>query len=253
MSWIYPHFFPFTHTHAHTCHPLLFPHFQILLFLDQPVPWVGFEGKQWLEYLGNVLQLWHDFISDVLCWVFNVLKHISGERLSGFHRLMYWDRSEQGQRSNQLQSLESRLLSTTSWSLWSEQQFDCLFSSRGFRSAGDKHQQHVAVGFFTCKLALLNFLAFQTQRPRPGFPIQLWVGVYFLIIRESGWHFFQDSQLFFRVLLRFYPTDSQKAIFFTMVPAYQCSVLEFSGLEGTNLIDFFPPSLSPLTVRGLSG
>lgn len=118
------------------------------------------------------------------------------------------------------------------------------FPPEGSVQQGTNTNSTLLSDFSTRKLALLNFLAFQTQRQRPGFPIQLWVGVYFLIIWESGWHFFQDSQLFFRVLLRFYPT---------MVPAYQCSVLEFSGLEGTNLIDFFPPALSPLTVRGLSG
>lgn len=116
------------------------------------------------------------------------------------------------------------------------------FPLEGSVQQGTNTNSTLLSDFSTRKLALLNFLAFQTQHPWPGFPIQLWVGVYFLIIRESC--FFQDSQLFFRVLLRFYPTT---------VSAYQCSVLEFSGLEGTNLIDFFPPSLSPLTVRGLSG
>lgn len=51
------------------------------------------------------------------------------------------------------------------------------------------------------------------------------------------------------LLLRFHPTDRQTAVFLTMVPAYQCSVLEFGGLEATNLIDFFPPSQSPDSKR----
>lgn len=103
-------------------------------------------------------------------------------------------------------------------------------------------------GFVTCELALLNLLAFPAQRPRPGFSIQLWVGVHFLIIRVSSRPLFQDSQLFFCLDFT-QQTDRQTAVFLTMVPAYQCSVLEFSGLEGTNLIDFFPPSQSPDSKR----
>lgn len=67
-------------------------------------------------------------------------------------------------------------------------------------------------------------------------------------LREQSTLFFQDSQLFYRVLRRFHPTNRQTAIFLTMVPAYQFSILEFSGLEGTNLIDF-PPSQSPDSKR----
>lgn len=105
-------------------------------------------------------------------------------------------------------------------------------------------------GFVACKLALLNFLAFPAQRPWPGFSIQLWVGVYFLIIRVSSRPLFQDSQLFF--CLDFTQQTDRQLFSSQWSLLISVPFLSLVGWKELIWLTFFPP-LSPLTVRGLSG